>query len=498
MASSLVAGAAATRRLPAAAFRSLAAVRSITTTTHAAPLPRSTAATRRVNRPRKAMETATIADPFAFDNPQANPSIILRNAIALGNCEAAIRALQLCAADPAKLAEVTSADAEAVVKILLAGTGKLDVEEVKETANMANGLIATPEGFAALIQLWGRAGDTAAAVRTAKAAASLSPASATLAPVREAVVTLFADAGHSAEAAELLKRSPSPAGYAAVIRSYAKSQSMDAAVDVYEQMLAAGASPTAGVIEALIDGYAAKGRITSAFKYFNELKTHGLPQSTAAWTGMIRVHAVRGNVGDAVSFYRQMREAGIEASADTYTHLIAAHGKNKDVAGASRFFYKKELVKGFAFSPEMYSALIDAYAIVGQFDLAWRTLGQALKATPEIGVPDVTALATDVAGKHAAYLRDMIRASGIPPARQGAAVGAIVDALVKANNPAAAQTVLESYGKDVAELKARVAAATAGGDKNASARLPEDVYRVALDVFTGASKPTGGDAAGFN
>ncbi|KAJ3178789.1 hypothetical protein HDU87_003344 [Geranomyces variabilis] len=489
MASSLIAG-AATRRLPAAAFRSLAAVRSITTTTHAAPLPRSTAATRRVNRPRKAMETATIADPFAFDNPQANPAIILRNAIALGNRQAAVRALRLCAADPAKLAEVTSADAEAILRMVLSDTGKVDVEEMKEIATMASGLVATPEGLAALIQLWGRAGDLAAAVRTAKEAAASSTAHATtLAPVREALVILFADAGLSKEAAELLKRSPTPAGYAAVIHSHAKSQSMDAAVGIYEQMLAAGAIPTAAVIEALIDGFAAGGRITSAFKYFNELKTRGLPQSTAAWTGMIRVHAVRGNVGDAVSFYRQMREAGIEASSDTYTHLIAVHGKNKDVAGASRFFYKKELVKGFAFSPEMYGALIDAYATIGQFDLAWRTLGQALKATPEIAVPDVAALATDVAGKHPTYLRDMIRASGIPPARQVAAVGAVVDALVNSNNPAAAQTVLESYAKDVAGLNARVAAAKACKGKDASATVPgsgADVFAIAISVFSDA------------
>ncbi|KAJ3161993.1 hypothetical protein HDU86_005691 [Geranomyces michiganensis] len=363
------------------------------------------------------METVTIADPFPFDNPQANPAIILRNAIALENSAAAIRALRLCAADPAKLAGVTSAEAEAVLGMVLKRTGKADVEEITDIANLVNGLVATPEGSASLITLWGRAGDLAAAVRTAKSAAAASSAPESLRSVHEALVSLFAEAGHSAEAAELLKRSPTAAGYAAVIRSYANSQSMDAAVEVYQEMLAARVTPTAAIIEALIDGYAAGGRITSAFKYFNELKARGLPQSSAAWTGMIRVHAVKGNVGDAVSYYRQMREAGVEATAETYTHLIAVHGKHKDIAGASRFFYKKELVKGFEFSPQMYAALMEAYATAGQLDLAWRTFAQAVKASPEIEIPAVPALVADVAGKHPSYLRDMIRGSGIPVER---------------------------------------------------------------------------------
>ncbi|KAJ3022563.1 hypothetical protein HKX48_005881 [Thoreauomyces humboldtii] len=387
------------------------------------------------------METADIADPLPLGNAKAQPLILLRNAIALQNYNAAVTSFELV--QTTKAPGLAAGDLVALIKLIArtsSGSNPHRIAqqalEITTTASSA-GLVFDAEASAALVQLWAKTGDIGAAVRAAHTAVAAGPTATGKRQIHESLVVALAQCNHPDAAAKLMTRSelPTAESYAAVIKGFAENGAIEKAVATYDKMIVAGMAPSAQSLEALIHGYAAIGRITSAHKYFDEFKKRNLKQGTEAFTGMIRVHAMRGNVGDAVDFYRRMREAGVEASAATYAHLIRAYAKQKDVAGAVRFFHKKELIKGFRFSLDMYAAMIETYASVGQLDLAWRMLGQALPATTHTGIPTklVAPLAADAIGKHPDYVKDMLRVARIPAQQHASVLGSLVEALL--NSP---------------------------------------------------------------
>ncbi|KAI8915478.1 hypothetical protein DFJ77DRAFT_370366 [Powellomyces hirtus] len=428
------------------------------------PRSMSTAAHRRVNRASRQLESTTISDPFPFDNPAADPFIILRNAIALNNYPAVAKAFRLCTLDLKRCAALPESDIITVLNMAAAP----DVEQTaKDIGILFQSVIdcfsdidrKIPLGVQpALVRLNGKRGRISVAVREANAvlSAGVDVDAKLKQDTFDALIYVLSEADLPEAAARLLERSAnaSAENFAAVIKGFASKGAMDQALVTYQKMLESGTQATPAILEALIDGFAAKGLISSAFKYFNELKSRNLPQRSAAYTAMIRVHTVRGNVGDAVDFYRRMREAGVEATADAYAYLIQAHGKQGDIAGAIRFLHKKELVKGFRFSSSMYAAMIGAYAHVGQMDLAWRMLGQALNNPVHdvaLSTPMLAPLAKDIADKHPAYLKDMLRISGIKADTHQDVVVGLMEALVvdpHIRNAVAALSIYKMLGTE--------------------------------------------------
>ncbi|KND01678.1 pentatricopeptide repeat domain-containing protein [Spizellomyces punctatus DAOM BR117] len=427
---------------------------------HARPV---TTSVRRVVRARRPKETSTVAQPTDLKNTEANPVIVLQNAIALQRTYAVVNAYEACR-ERGVLRELQPQDFAGLIRTIGIHTTKFQryrgVEKAYEihTELTKAGVAITAETEAAMVKVLGLKGDVSAAVRYARTALA-ADLGEDVRKIYDALVDVLALRERPEAAARLLHRmtekgmKPSPENFASVIRGQAHYGTPVEAVATYERMLAAEIPPTERVISCLIDAFAKRGRISSATKYFNEIEKRNLRKGTAAYTAMIRAHAVKGNVGDAVAFYRKMREAGVEASPETYTYLIQVHGKAKDVAGASKFFYKKELVENFTPTFAMYGALIEAYTTNGQADLGWRKLGELLRrhatyVSPNVLVP----LASDLVGNAPAYICDMLKLADIRASAQPPLIARLMETLVhrvEHPQPATALALYNLHGKDL-------------------------------------------------
>ncbi|KAI8826772.1 uncharacterized protein EV422DRAFT_511387 [Fimicolochytrium jonesii] len=403
-------------------------------------------------------------DPFPFDNPDADATLLLANAVALKNSEAAVKSLELLRkkseagvedagktglesegkkAEPRGLGSVLGPEYIVGVLNMVADNAGATQAELTTVAKAVHGDVEDGavdlKVAEALIGVWGRVGDVSKAVRTAFVALSAGPSWADEAKIGNALIGVLAKGGYSEAARQILSGlaarglAPTADAYAAVIKAFGEAGDVEAAEEIFNSMREAGVAPTSAVVSALIHGHASQGRITSAHKYFNDLLKLRLAQTPDAWTGMIRAHAVRGNVGDATDFYRRMRSAGLEAPSDAYAYLIKAHAKNKDVTGANKFLYKKELVRGFTPSPAMYAAMVDAYVAVGEINLAWRVVAKAFGVEgKEIPAIVVAPLARDAANKDLGYLAYLLRASGLSTsAKAPDTVAALMEALLR-------------------------------------------------------------------
>ncbi|KAI9017647.1 hypothetical protein BC832DRAFT_545305 [Gaertneriomyces semiglobifer] len=409
---------------------SLARAVSAVPSCHARSVATTASTIRRVVRARRPAEITTI-DPLPLTNPEANPVYLVRNAVALERPRSVVQAYRLCQNREGTLAHLTAKDLEG---ILAAATtlplkdSKTLVDDVLRDIRTLQ-LKTSPEVNAAIVTALAHTSSVEAAVRFAKTLESLSG------PVLDALVSVLALNGRPSAALRLISRgSPSEQHFAVVIEGFAQIGAMNDAMRVYGDMTTAGYTATPAVLVSLINACAALGKVTSATKYFNELSRRNLPQTSDAWTALLRVHAVRGILSEAISTYRRMRSAGVEASPQTFAYLIEAHGKAKDLAGAVRFFYKKENVRGFRQSADMFRALVDAYVTAEQPELAWRVVGHMVKTLgSDYSSSTVRSLAKDLVGKHPSYVEDMLRTSDVSADEAALLASRIMEALVESS-----------------------------------------------------------------
>ncbi|KAH6570628.1 hypothetical protein BASA60_007608 [Batrachochytrium salamandrivorans] len=266
---------------------------------------------------------------------------------------------------------------------------------------------------------------------------------------------------------------PQIATFCQLLIAYCTIGDMDTAESLSDQIFEHGDPIHAKIVrEQLLAGFSKAGNITKTQKYFDQISQSIQPHTTSTYNSRMRVYCERGLPGDAFRIYREMRRDHIEANSETFTNLINVYGRAKNITAASRLYYKMEGVLGFKPSPEMQTAVLEAYLTAGDSLLAWRMVrhivsphGHVAKSQklpnpdrdakisggPKLLLPTgmFSALAKDLSGKHIDYLRNRVDLSKIPIRARGAVLAKLMQAALVTDHhgPRDAKLVMALYSE---------------------------------------------------
>ncbi|CAO2842889.1 unnamed protein product [Amaranthus hypochondriacus] len=116
-----------------------------------------------------------------------------------------------------------------------------------------------------------------------------------------------------------------------LIKALCKSSgTIDAALNIFNEMPSRGCSPDSYTYGTLISGLCKCGRIDEANKFFREMEAKGCLPTVVTYTSLINVLCKSGRLGDAFVLFKEMTSKDIKPNVYTYSALmdgLCKHGR---------------------------------------------------------------------------------------------------------------------------------------------------------------------------
>lgn len=97
---------------------------------------------------------------------------------------------------------------------------------------------------------------------------------------------------------------------------------MEKAVEILDEMLVAGISPTEHTYTTIMHGYASLGDIGKAFQYFTKLKAEGLEVDIYTYEALLKACCKSGRMQSALAVTKEMNAQNIPRNTFVYNILV--------------------------------------------------------------------------------------------------------------------------------------------------------------------------------
>ncbi|KAJ8449142.1 hypothetical protein Cgig2_004197 [Carnegiea gigantea] len=162
--------------------------------------------------------------------------------------------------------------------------------------------------------------------------------------------------------------------YSIIANGWCLIKRTDKALEVLEEMVERGLSPTLSSYNAMLKGYFRAGQTREAWRFFLEMKRRKCDIDVVTYTTVIHGFGVAGEVDKARRLFDEMVREGVLPNVATYNALIQVLCKKDSVESAIDLF--KEMVgKGYVPNAMTYNLLIRGLCHVGEMDRASEYVG---------------------------------------------------------------------------------------------------------------------------
>ncbi|CAL5050438.1 unnamed protein product [Urochloa decumbens] len=167
--------------------------------------------------------------------------------------------------------------------------------------------------------------------------------------------------------------------YNYMISSLQKKKLHGKVIQVWKQMLEAGAAPNQFTYTVVISSYVKEDLLEEAMDVFREMRRYGFVPEEATYSLLISLSSKHGKGEQALRLFEQMRGQGIVPSNYTCASLLALYYKNEDYAKALSLFSEMENNK-IVPDEVIYGILIRIYGKLGLYEDAQHTFAEIEKA----------------------------------------------------------------------------------------------------------------------
>lgn len=153
----------------------------------------------------------------------------------------------------------------------------------------------------------------------------------------------------------------------AVVNGYAKKRGANAAVEVYEEMIALGFEPGQVTYASAINFYNKLGLSSMAEKVFHEMEQKGFHKCVVAYATMVSIYGKSERIRDAMRLVAKMKERGCEPNVWVYNSLIDMHGRALNIRQVEKL-WKEMKRRKIAPDKVTYTSVITAYSKAKEFE----------------------------------------------------------------------------------------------------------------------------------